>query len=108
MVRQFQLERQVDDQCLVWEFRMQFVSPVVASFIKHGCFIGVEHIYYSTYRIRIVNSTEADVNKAGSAAQNPSSWTGWAVTSLTSRLYRGGGTKPAASGTGGPQQGKYY
>eukprot|EP00057_Strongylocentrotus_purpuratus_P035064 XP_797578.2 PREDICTED: N-terminal kinase-like protein [Strongylocentrotus purpuratus] len=54
----------------------------------------------------LLEEMEADVNKAGSAAQNPSSWTGWAMTSLTSRLYRGGGTKPAAPGTGGPQQAK--
>lgn len=47
---------------------------------------------------------EADVNKAGMASQNASSWTGWAVTSLTSRFYRGG-NKPNAPGSSGPQQG---
>ncbi|XP_072166845.1 N-terminal kinase-like protein [Diadema setosum] len=47
---------------------------------------------------------EADVNKAGMASQNSSSWTGWAVTSLTSRFYRGG-TKPNEPAQGGQEQG---
>ncbi|XP_054759531.2 N-terminal kinase-like protein [Lytechinus pictus] len=54
----------------------------------------------------LLEEMEADVNKAGVSSQNPSSWTGWAMTSLTSRLYRGAGSKPSTPGTGGPQQAK--